>query len=658
MGHLRNFIRALTPNPFLQVLKKLPQKASIAIFWNRGLGDIPLELKALINTIFEYIQEAKITIITREDLYQGFTLLDPRLTILTSRHLKRKATEDYDKIFKDLDLDKTSFDHIFYKPDPAYWVKKQKQGLEIKLKWNESFFKPLDIPSNKPKAFLHIHSETIYGFEKNLPKQSWDIIIADLKSKGYYTLALGFEKKDHFDVDLDLRGTTDLYQILSTMQEGSCLFIGPDSGLLNMLYYLDVQIKMHLISFWANTSVGLLKQGSCSANKHLKHDIIIANNQNLSTLNPSEITFCIPDVSALNYVYYKKIPSDLSFLTTPYLNLYKKLISIKPLETVLFKNIQNPLHTEILPPFYFSNTMCPIILAGGQGTRLNFHLPKALFKINGKTLLEHFIDKIKTASKVLNEPLEAILIVSQEGYKPITEYLKEHDFFGLDEKKFHILIQKSLPFLTVDNKLIMKDEKNLYEGPNGNGEIFHLIKNAGLFDLIDKKIKGFEIVPIDNPLAPIFLKNHEKAFDEGYQASILAIQTQQPQEKLGKICSHTEGISIIEYTQNPPSDLSIANTGLLAFERALANKLAEKTLPLHIALKEYHCFNGKNYEPVLTKKFETFIFDNLKWAKKIKIFTTSRSYIFQPLKEKIGPYGIEALEKALNHIHQSFTVDQ
>jgi UDP-N-acetylglucosamine pyrophosphorylase len=658
MGHLRNFIRAITPNPFISALKKCPKNGSILLFWNRGLGDIPLELFALTKTIFEYVQDAKITIITRQDLYQGFTLLDPKIKILVSCHLKRKQFEDYDKIFEELKVDKASFHHIFYKPDPAYWVKKQKKGLLISLRWKEAFFKMLPIETAKPKAFLHIHSETVYGFEKNLPSKTWHKIIFDLKQKGYYTIALGFEKTEFFDVDCDMRGDTDLYQILSAMQQASSLFIGPDSGLLNMLYYLDVQKKMHLVSFWANTRVGLLHQGVKSPNKLLTHNAVIAPNQDLSQLEASLMTSHVKDMSLTHALYLAERMDDLSLINQETYSNYQRLKNASSEKPPLFNNIQNPSHHEIAPSFIFSHKICPIILAGGHGTRLNFHLPKALFEVGGKTLLEHFIDKIKLANTHFDTSLDVILMVSKDGYDPIFSFLKTHQFFGLNPDKFHIIIQKHLPFLTLDHKLVLKDEKSIYEGPDGNGDIFSLLEENGLFDRVDDKITGFEIIPIDNPLAPVFLHHHAKAFDEGYEVSMLSIKTEDATEKFGKVCLHDEGVSIIEYTQNPPPHLNIANTGLLAFEKSFAKSLASKPLPLHTALKTYLCFNGKNYEELTVKKFETFIFDHLKWAKKIKIFTTCRSCIFQPLKEKQGPYGIKAVEQALHMAHEKSAIVQ
>ena len=647
MGHLRNFIRAITPNPFLKTLSKLPNKARICLFWNRGLGDIPLELYALIKTIRDTVKEAKITIITRDDLYQGFTLLGDSIEILTTTHLVRKSHEPYDLIFDTLKLDPKTFDHIFYKPDPAYWVKKQKKNLQIALKWNMALFNPLKIETYKPKAFLHVHSETVYGFEKNLPKSTWDEVISDLKAKGYYTIALGFNKHASFEVDLDLRGDTDLYQIISSLLDETSVFIGPDSGLLNILYYLDVQAKIHLISFWANTQVGLIKQGTSSPNKHLVHDMIIAKDQDLSKLNASQITEVIQEASFLKHLDLKKCPKSIWSLKDKVAQGLKTIQSLQAHKPCTLENALNPPLDCIEPRFEISCHICPIILAGGHGTRLGHALPKALFKVNGNTLLEHFIDKIKKAQTDLSKPLPVILMVSHDGYQLIVDYLNTHDYFGLDPKCLHIVIQDNYPFVTDQGLLVLKDESTLYEGPNGNGEVFSLLAKHGLFEMLDQEILGFEIIPIDNPLAPLFLKHHEHAFIEGCDVSLVCIKSENPQEKLGRVCVYEDKLGIIEYSENPPDHLNIANTGLIGFERSFAKTLSTKVVPIHEAHKTYPCFNGREYEQINVKKFETFIFDHLKWAKKFKIFTTSRSHIFQPLKEKQGPYGIEAVENAL-----------
>ena len=69
-----------------------------------------------------------------------------------------------------------------------------------------------------------------------------------------------------------------------------------------------------------------------------------------------------------------------------------------------------------------------MILAAGLGTRLKpftaFH-PKALFKVNGKTLLEHAIDHLKTAG------IREVIINVHHFSQQILNFLKRHDNFGM-----------------------------------------------------------------------------------------------------------------------------------------------------------------------------------------------------------------------------------
>ena len=645
MGHLRNIWRSVTPNPFTQKLKKQNSQAKILLFWNRGLGDIPLELYPLIKTIYKYCPMAEISVITRKDLIEGFYLLDFSLKIYESPRLIRKQEECYDLILEDLGLIQEDFNLIFNRPDPAYWVKKEKKHFAPKLSWKSSFYKSYPIDTAKPLALLHIHSETVYGFEKNLPSTTWEFIIEDLKAKGYFTIAIGHSPQIKTACDLDLRGKTSLFEFLSLMHDGKCLFIGPDSGLLNILYYLDVQKPWHLISFWANPRVGLLNYPATTFNKKLIHKYYLAPLENLSLLSKDTLLESVPP-SKGNGLFIKNGSFKPSFeLEEQIERAMNALQSLPFYEPKNLEKISNPDVSFIKEPFEIDPRIRPIILAGGQGTRLGAGFPKALFEINGTSLIGHFCAKIKEASFQLNQKLQAFLIVSPDGFEPIKKHLEEKNFFDLDSDQLIVLIQDELPLVTLDDKLVLKNKESIHLGPNGNGEIFHLLDKNGFFENPDDSILGFEIIPIDNPIAPLFFKDHVLNFLNDYEVSILA--TASNQKNLGKIAQTKNGIRIIEYTENPNTDLQYANTGLLGFSYEFAKKCSRLKLPIHTALKNYSCFTGDDYEMVNVKKYETFIFDLLFYAHKIGIQVAESSKIFQPLKEKEGLYGIKACQQAI-----------
>jgi hypothetical protein len=645
MGHLRNIWRSVTPNPFTQKLKKQNSHAKILLFWNRGLGDIPLELYPLIRTIYKYCPKAEISVITRKDLIEGFYLLDFPLKIYESPLLIRKQQERYDLILEGLGFIQDDFDLIFNRPDPAYWIKKEKKHFAPKLSWKSSFYKSYPIDTAKPLALLHIHSETVYGFEKNLPSTTWEFVIEDLKSKGYFTIAIGHSPQIKTACDLDLRGKTSLFEFLSLMLNRKCLFIGPDSGLLNILYFLDIQEPWLLVSFWANPRVGLLNYPATTSNKRLTHKYHLAPLENLSLLSKDTLLESVSPPRE-NRLYI----NTGSFTPIEELKdqIEKGVSDLKALsfyEPKNFEGISNPDVTFIKEPFEIDSRIRPIILAGGQGTRLGASFPKALFEINGTSLIGHFCLKIKEASLQLNQKLQAFMIVSPDGFEPIKKHLEEKKFFDLDSDQLIVLIQDELPLVTLDDELVLKNKESLYLGPNGNGEIFHLLDKNRFFESRDDSILGFEIIPIDNPLAPLFFKDHVTNFLNAYDVSILA--TASNQKNLGKIAQTKNGICIIEYTENPQDTLQYANTGLLGFSYEFAKKCSRLKLPIHTALKNYSCFTGTDYEMVKVKKHETFIFDLLSYANKIGVQVAESSKIFQPLKEKEGLYGIKACQQAI-----------
>lgn len=645
MGHLKTLIRLLTPNPLKVILKKLPKDAAICFFWNRGLGDIPLEIYPFIYTLKKALPAAKITVITRDDLVNGFKLLPFDLELYSSDLLVRKQKEHHGDILKSLNLDVFSFDYIFTSPDTNYWLKKEKQGMPIFLNLPEQqdMF-PLK-SSTKPLALLHIDSETTYGFEKNLSVEFWHKLISNLHLRGYDTVALGHKQKGHLDVSYDLRSKTTLFEVIDLVKSPNALFIGPDSGLLNILYYLKDPIPMRLISYWANTNVGLMRQKTLSLNPKLIHHALIAKEGDLKHLEVADFLQFIPDMSFLKSIYLND-PLEDSFPSKDLvLNALEKLQSLKLKKQLRWDHIQDPLCKDFENTLDYDKQIIPIILAGGQGTRLGASQPKALFKVAGKTLLEHFIDKIHHASAACNTKLKAIMIVSSEGYRPILHYLQDNSYFGLDKDSLHLIVQNNLPFMTDKGQLVLKDSSTLYEGPGGNGEVFHLLKDNNL--LLD--CVGFEIIPIDNPLAPLYSTHHARCFREGSDVSVIAIELDSYHQNLGRLglCDHT--IRIIEYSENPPEHLQLGNTGLLGFSFEFAKHLSQKPLPdVHVALKNYDCFTGKTYEKLKVKKFETFIFDHLERTTKIQILKAQAKDVFQPLKEKHGPYGIEALENALS----------
>ena len=121
---------------FDRLLKNAAKRKSkhFLICWNRGLGDIPLGLYALIYRIREFIPDVKITFLTRSDLLLGFSLLN-QIEVLVDPSWKRGKPFNLKSSLACLQKSEESFDVIIEHPDPTRWLKWQLGRITPKLNW-------------------------------------------------------------------------------------------------------------------------------------------------------------------------------------------------------------------------------------------------------------------------------------------------------------------------------------------------------------------------------------------------------------------------------------------------------------------------------------------------------------------------------------------
>lgn len=290
---LKKLVRLLAPNPLDSLLKTKGPKKHFLLFWNRGLGDIALGLYAIVYRIREKYPEAKVTFLIRKDLEQGFSLFKGVSTIIASGW---KRGERYSKELemKKQNLDSRDYDVIIDWPDPSYWVKWQRGKLIPKLYWKKEFYKDPSLLGLKDEKYIAVQPlcETNYGLWRNFPQESFQKLFEKLEEKGEKILLLGKEPVPVFKGKniIDLRGKTDLYELLSIMQKRVKVLIVPDSGILSMTYYLNRDFPIKIISLWADPNHGILKQNVQSPNKSLFHIPLVAKDKNLSKLSIETIT--------------------------------------------------------------------------------------------------------------------------------------------------------------------------------------------------------------------------------------------------------------------------------------------------------------------------------------------------------------------------------
>lgn len=296
---LKKIWRKWAPNPFESILKSAVEKSEkrFLIAWNRGLGDVALGLYALTYRIREVIPDAEITFLTRADLKEGFSLLEG-VNILASPTWKRGVAYDVSKTLTELNRDPAEFDCIISAPDPTYWVRWQLGTLTPKLRWKEEWdclWKSFPLHEEALYIALQPQTETgsQYGYEKNWPSSHWQELIQQLSLKKEVKIILFGQQSGNMDFlndrVIDLRGRTSLLEMLSIIKNRCQKLIVPDSGILSLSYFLDVEFPLEITSLWADPNQGVLKQSVASPNPALKHQALVAREGDLRNLNVKQV---------------------------------------------------------------------------------------------------------------------------------------------------------------------------------------------------------------------------------------------------------------------------------------------------------------------------------------------------------------------------------
>ncbi|MCI5051565.1 MAG: hypothetical protein MRY21_00330 [Simkaniaceae bacterium] len=293
MSHLKRFFRRFLPNPFDRLLLQAQQegKQHVLILWNRGLGDIPLGLYALKMRIFEKMPAAKITILTRIDLRECFELLGD-VEVLASPTMRRGVPVHIDEELEAMGRRQEEFDLILEKVDPTRWLEWQLGALVPKLQWDEKFNAMVKRFGLKGREYVgaHVSSETgqFYGYEKNWPAAKWREVISGIDRP---VILFGMEKDDSFHMPgvIDLRGDTNLHEMIALIKEHCQTLIAPDSGVLSVIYYVNADFPLHVISLWSDPRQGVLRQNVPSPNPSLKHSPLIYEGD-VSKISATQVT--------------------------------------------------------------------------------------------------------------------------------------------------------------------------------------------------------------------------------------------------------------------------------------------------------------------------------------------------------------------------------
>lgn len=316
-----------------------------------------------------------------------------------------------------------------------------------------------------------------------------------------------------------------------------------------------------------------------------------------------------------------------------------------------------------------------LLLAGGQGTRLQYRGPKGTYPISvikHKSLFQLCAEKVKAASRKAGYPLKLAIMTAPENDKETRNFFQNHACFGLDSSQVSFFIQETLPLLDIRGHLFLQAPDQIAEGSNGNGSSLIRFAQSGILNQwMQQGIEYVHVILIDNPLADPF-DEELLGFHYAQKAEVTLKCTEKilPEEKVGLLVKQDEYCRVIEYSEMSTQEKEArrldghlkyrcANLSLFCFSLAFIQHIVntQYSIPLHKAWKAAPYLDEKKLVRLPRQpnswKFETFIFDWLIYTQKVAALIYPREQCFAPLKNAKGEDSPETVRKALQQADQN-----
>ncbi len=310
-----------------------------------------------------------------------------------------------------------------------------------------------------------------------------------------------------------------------------------------------------------------------------------------------------------------------------------------------------------------------VMMAGGQGTRLGHSGPKGTFDFgldSHISIFETYIKQFKEAKAKYGVVVPWYIMTSRENIRDTIDFFQKNNYFGYEEGIRTFFSQNELPMLDENGKLIVGEDGLVKEAANGHGGVFDALVHNGILDqLINLGVEWIFTCGVDNILAPLvdpLLLGY--SIKNNYLATPYSCIKENPDERVGMLCSKDGKPSVVEYTEltdelryarkeNGELLLSEAFIMMCLFNVRVISEIAQKELPYHVAHKKSDIVDeeGNVIKPDSPNayKFESFIFDAFERLPEIGVLRYKREECFAPIKNAEGtdsPETARALYKA------------
>ncbi|MFO1063544.1 MAG: UDPGP type 1 family protein [Pirellulales bacterium] len=300
-----------------------------------------------------------------------------------------------------------------------------------------------------------------------------------------------------------------------------------------------------------------------------------------------------------------------------------------------------------------------LLVAGGQGSRLGFNLPKGLFPIgpvSGRTLFQMHADRIRAVGERYGHEIPLYIMTSPATDADTREYFAREQRCGLSESQLHFFCQGQMPAVdAATGRVLLSANDELALSPDGHGGIVAALARSGcLDDAARRGVEHFFYAQVDNPLVelcdPLLIGYH---IADHSQMTTQVVRKRFAKEKVGNVVSIGGKVQIIEYSDLPDSaaeqldadgglKLWAGNIAVHLFERRFLEAVQNEAggLPFHRAHKAVAHLNtlGELVQPKEPNamKFERFVFDLLPLAEHALVVEADAAKVFAPVKNADG----------------------